>query len=92
MAELPENARRVRKRIMDQALRDGTVPAIAELSRDLSLSYAELSANLKDLEAAMCVARQDQAHAGLRQFQDEPLGTTTAGCRRDRLRPPVRRV
>jgi hypothetical protein len=73
MAELPENARRVRKRIMDQVLRDGTTPAIAELSRDLSLPAAELSSNLRDLEAAICIARQDQAHAGLTQFQDEPL-------------------
>lgn len=73
MTKLPESARQVRKRIMDQVLREGTAPSVAELRHDLSLSTEELSRNLKDLEAAVCVARQDESHAGLKQFQDEPL-------------------
>jgi hypothetical protein len=42
---------------MDQVLREGTAPSVAELRHDLSLSTEELSRNLKDLEAAVCVAR-----------------------------------
>jgi hypothetical protein len=73
MAELPDSARQIRKRIMDQVLREGTPPSVDELSQGLGLSIAELSGNLRDLEAAICIARQDQAHVGLTQFQGEPL-------------------
>jgi hypothetical protein len=58
---------------MDQVRRDGTVPAVAELCEDLAMSVGEMAGHLKDLEAAFCVAVQDQAHAGQKQFQDEPL-------------------
>jgi hypothetical protein len=73
MAELPESARRVRKTIMDQTRHDGVVPTTAQLCRDLGLSPQDLATDLKNLEAAFCVARQDSAHASLMQFQDETL-------------------
>ena len=73
MAELTETARRIRKRIMDQVLREGTAPTCAQLCQDLSVSPRELSSELRDLEAAICVATQDHAHAGAKHFQDEPL-------------------
>ena len=73
MAELTENARRIRKRIMDQVLSEGTAPTRDELCRDLAVSPEGLSGELRDLEAAICVAVQDDAHAGLKQFQEEPL-------------------
>lgn len=73
MAELTERHRQVRGRIMDQVLSSGTAPTREELSRELSMREGELSTVLLDLEAAACIARQDDAHAGLTQFQDEPL-------------------
>lgn len=73
MAELTETARQIRKRIMDQVLNDGTAPTCAELCRDLAVSSQELSRELRDLEAAICIATQDEAHAGQKSFQDEPL-------------------
>jgi hypothetical protein len=73
MAELTETARQIRKRIMDQVLSDGTAPTCAELREDLGVSTRQLSSDLRDLEAAICVAIADQAHAGLKEFQDEPL-------------------
>jgi DNA-binding transcriptional MocR family regulator len=77
MAELAERARRVRESIMDRTRSDGVVPTTAQLCQDLGLSRADLAEDLKNLEAAFSVARQDAAHAELKQFQgevlDEPL-------------------
>ncbi len=73
MAELTANARQIRKRIMTQVLHDGTAPTCAELCRELALSPQQLSTELHDLEAAICIATQDHDHAGLTHFQDEPL-------------------
>ena len=73
MAELTERDRQVRRRIMDEVLGAGTAPTRDELSRELGLSEHELSEALLDLEAAACIARQDEAHASKMQFQDEPL-------------------
>ena len=72
MAELSDDARRTRKRIMDQVLADGTVPTRNELSREMGLTEHELSRDLKDLEAAACIARQSETHACLTKFQEEP--------------------
>ena len=73
MARLSETAKRVRQRIMDQVLADGTCPKVAEISRELSLSREELERILKDLEAAICVAVQTDSHAHLESFQEEKL-------------------
>ncbi|WP_067822195.1 alkylmercury lyase family protein [Nocardia inohanensis] len=75
MAELSTRARAVRQRIMDQVRGAGTAPTIAELRTEFGLSEAELAADLRDLEGAICVARQDGEHAGSPYFQDEPLAT-----------------
>lgn len=73
MAQLSDNARRVRKCIMDRVLADGTCPSIDEVGRELSLSTEQLGPILKDLEAAICVAVQNETHAGLEVFQEEKL-------------------
>ena len=73
MAELSERARQVRKSIMDHTRGEGVVPTTAELCRELGLSADDLAVDLLNLEAAASVARQDSAHAGLTQFQDETL-------------------
>src|SRR5271166_2405492 len=73
MAELSERARQVRKNIMDRTRGEGVVPTTAALCRELGLSPETLAEELKNLEAAASVARQDSAHAGLTRFQDETL-------------------
>ncbi|MFI1912034.1 organomercurial lyase [Nocardia sp. NPDC020380] len=75
MAELSARARAIRQRVMDQIRKRGTAPSIAELRSEFELSDAELSADLRDLEGAICVARQDEEHAGSSVFQGEPLDT-----------------
>lgn len=73
MAALGARSRDIRQRIMDQVRRSGTAPTIAELRAQFQLSDEELSADLRDLEGAICVARQDAEHADSPVFQDEPL-------------------
>lgn len=75
MAELSTRARAIRHRIMDQVRSTGTAPTIAELRAQFALSDHELDADLRDLEGAICIARQDEEHAGSPVFQDEPLAT-----------------
>jgi hypothetical protein len=58
---------------MDQVLAEGIVPKRAELAREHSLSLDELDLILKDLEAGIVVAVQNQAHEGLEYFQEEKL-------------------
>ncbi len=73
MAELTGSDRQVRTRIMDQVLSEGTAPTREELCRELDLSEQKLSEVLLDLEAAACVACQNETHASLEQFQGEPV-------------------
>jgi DNA-binding GntR family transcriptional regulator len=73
MARLSETAKRVRRRIMDQVLAEGTCPKMAEISRELALGKGEIDAILRDLEAAICVAVQKDTHAQLDSFQEEKL-------------------
>jgi hypothetical protein len=73
MARLSETAKRVRKRIMDQVLTEGTCPKVAEIARELSLSKERLDLILRDLEAAICVPVQKDTPARLEYFQEEKL-------------------
>jgi len=73
MPALYEEAKQVRKMIMDQVLADGTVPKTAEISEAFSVTGEELARILKDLEAAIVVAVQNPAHAGIEYFQEEKL-------------------
>jgi len=73
MPGLYEKAKQVRKMIMDQVVDQGTVPQNAEISEALSLSKEELAGILKDLEAAVVVGLQNEAHAGIEYFQEEKL-------------------
>ncbi len=73
MAHLDENTKKVRKRIMDQVLAEGTCPRITEISNEFSFSRDKLDQILLDLEAAVCVAVQNEAHAGLEYFQEEKV-------------------
>lgn len=75
MAELTDSARAIRHRIMRQVRDQGTAPTIAELREEFALSDDQLSADLRALEGAICVARQDEEHASSGVFQDEPLTT-----------------
>ncbi|WP_280268153.1 alkylmercury lyase family protein [Nocardia wallacei] len=73
MAALSARARAVRQRIMDQVRSSGSAPTIAELRTEFALSDVELGADLRALEGAICVARQDEEHADSPVFQDEVL-------------------
>jgi hypothetical protein len=73
MAQLYETAKRVRKRIMDQVLEEGTCPNKGQISKDLSIPIEDLDRIFKDLEAGICIAVQNDAHAGLEYFQEEKL-------------------
>jgi len=73
MAEFSETAKQVRKSIMDQVLAEGSVPKRPELCREHSLSMDELGLVLKDLEAGIVVAVQNEAHHGIESFQEEKL-------------------
>jgi|YNPNPStandDraft_1061719.scaffolds.fasta_scaffold12582_2 hypothetical protein len=73
MARLSERAKMVRKAVMDQVLAQGTCPKTQEISDRLSIPRAELASIFKDLEAALCIAVQNETHVGLTHFQDEQL-------------------
>jgi hypothetical protein len=73
MAELYSLAKDVRKMIMDQVLRTGTCPKVAVIAEAHSVTREKIVGVLKDLEAAVCVAVQDEKRATLECFQDEKL-------------------
>lgn len=73
MATLSDDARAIRRRIMAEVLGRGTAPSIGELLIEFSMSEEELAPLLRDLEGAICVARQDEEHAASGTFQDEVL-------------------
>ncbi|ORB55464.1 hypothetical protein BST43_14780 [Mycobacteroides saopaulense] len=73
MAALREQARAIRQRVMAEVLSRGTAPTIAELLAEFAMSDEELAPLLRDLEGAICVARQDEEHADCQTFQDEML-------------------
>ncbi|MEW6077484.1 MAG: alkylmercury lyase family protein [Thermodesulfobacteriota bacterium] len=73
MATLSDTALQVRKTLMDHILAHGTCPAVAELSRRHNMTVEAMSAILHDLEAALVVALQTEAHARQETFQDEPV-------------------
>lgn len=73
MAELSERARSVRRRIMTEIMSRGTAPTMAELLAEFAMSKAEMARLMRDLEGAICVALQDEEHAGAPTFQDEVL-------------------
>lgn len=73
VAALSDDARAIRGRIMAEMRSEGTVPTIAQLRSEFAMSDEELALLLRDLEGAICVARQDQEHAGSATFQDEVL-------------------
>ena len=75
---------------MDEVLSAGTAPTREELSRELGIPERELSAALLDLEAAACIARQDEAHASLDAVPGRAAGAGAPRGRRDLLRAPVR--
>lgn len=58
---------------MDFMLADGICPTVAELAERHNLSAEALSNILLDLEAAVVIARQTEAHARQKGFQDEPV-------------------
>jgi hypothetical protein len=73
MARLSETAKQVRWTIMDQVLRKGNAPTVAEISRKHSLSGEQVGWVFNELEAAVCIAVQRESHAGLNSFQEQPL-------------------
>lgn len=73
MATLTARAHLIRERIMSQVRDSGTVPTVAELRTEFGLPDDEMRSELRDLEGAICVAVQDDEHAGSPVFQDEPL-------------------
>lgn len=73
MAVLSDRARLVRQRIMTEVRSHGTAPTIAELLAEFAMSGEQLAPLLRDLEGAICIARQDEEHANCGTFQDELL-------------------
>jgi len=71
MATLSDIALQVRKTLMDHMLAHGTCPAVAELAERHGLSSEDLGFILRDLEAALVIALQTEAHARQETFQDE---------------------
>jgi hypothetical protein len=70
MATLSDTALQVRKTLMDNMLAHGTCPTVAKLAGLHNLSAEALADILHDLEAALVIALQTEAHAGQRAFQD----------------------
>jgi len=77
MARLTEKENRVRKRIFDQVLSQGTCPLVEEIASELSLSRSEMAEIFKALEASGCVAMSNPGHAGMKVFQQEELEEPT---------------
>ncbi len=73
MATLSDTALQVRKTLMDHMLAHGSCPTVAELAVMHKLTLPELDAVLHDLEAAVVIARQTEAHARQKTFQDESV-------------------
>lgn len=73
MATLSDIALQVRKTLMDHMLAHGTCPSVAELTERHNLSAEVMSDILRDLEAALIIARQTEAHARQETFQDEAV-------------------
>jgi hypothetical protein len=73
MATLSDTALQVRKTLMDHMLAHGTCPPVAELAGRHNLSDEVMSDILHDLEAAVVIARQTEAHARQETFQDEAV-------------------
>jgi len=73
MAQFTETEKQVRKMIMDQVIATGTCPPVAEIAEAHSLSKHELDTVLRDLEAGICVALQNETHEGITHFQGEKL-------------------
>ncbi len=71
MATLSDTALQVRKTLMDNMLIHGTCPGVAELAEQHNLSDQALSDVLHDLEAALVIALQTEAHSRQQTFQDE---------------------
>jgi len=73
MATLSDTALQVRKTLMDTMLAHGTCPAVAELAERHNLSDKALSDILHDLESAVVIALQTEAHGRQETFQDEDM-------------------
>lgn len=73
MPTLSDTALQVRKTLMDNILTHGTCPSVAELAELHNLSAPALSDILRDLEAALVIAVQTEAHARQQTFQDETI-------------------
>lgn len=70
---LSEDALAIRERIMAEMRSEGTAPTIAQLLSEFAMSDEEMALLLRDLEGAICVARQDEEHAESSTFQGEAL-------------------
>ncbi len=75
MAQLTADAQAIRLRIMNQVREQGTAPSIADLRAEFGFSDEHLSSEMRDLEAAICLARQDEDHADSAVFQGEQLAS-----------------
>jgi hypothetical protein len=73
MAKFSEKEKNVRKSIMDPVLAGDQCPPLEEIARENSLSINELEGVLMNLEQCVCIARQNESHAGMDSFQDEKL-------------------
>lgn len=76
MATLDTIAKNVRKTIMGQVLEDGTCPLKTEIAKKHSLSTAEIHRVFHDLEAAFCIALQNESHVDIDSIQGERLSTS----------------
>jgi len=73
MPKYTEKEKRVRKSIMAPVLAGDPCPPVAEIAKENSMSMGELDEVLKNLEQSVCVARQNETHAGMEYFQGEKM-------------------
>lgn len=73
MPRFTEKEKEVRRSIMDPVLAGHQCPPLEEIARENSMSISELDDVLGNLEASVCVARQNTSHAGREHFQDHKL-------------------
>jgi hypothetical protein len=73
MPRFTEKEKQVRKAIMDPVLAGHPCPRVAEIAEENSITMGEVDEILKNLEQSVCIARQNESHAGMEYFQDEKL-------------------
>lgn len=73
MPRFSELDKKIRKSIMDPVLAGDRCPKLGGLAEEHSTSRDEVTQTLRNLEASICIALQNETHAGMDNFQEEEL-------------------